>query len=69
VQPDIKWLNIRQAADYIGMSVGFLRKGVRLKAVPHTRIGTKALRFNRAALDSWLAANGCVGDVASDHQR
>ena len=55
-QADRKWLTIRQAATYIGMSVGFLRKAVRLQRVPHTRIGSKALRFDRCALDQWLAA-------------
>jgi excisionase family DNA binding protein len=53
---DRKWLTIREAATYIGMSVGFLRKAVRLRTVPHTRIGSKALRFDRDALDQWLAA-------------
>jgi excisionase family DNA binding protein len=50
-----KWLTIKEAARYIGMSVGFLRKAVRLRSVPHTRVGTKALRFDRDALDQWLA--------------
>lgn len=51
-----KWMTIRQAARYIGMSVGFLRKAVRQQRVPHTRIGTKSLRFDRDLLDRWLAA-------------
>ena len=56
VEAEKKWLTIRDAANYIGMSVGFLRKAVRLQKVPHTRIGSKALRFDRDALDQWLAA-------------
>jgi len=64
VQIDRKWLTISEAADYIGMSVGFLRKAVRLRSVPHTRVGTKALRFDRDALDEWLAAQGCGGELA-----
>ena len=56
MQTDKKWLTITEAAQYIGMSVGFLRKAVRLQRVPHTRIGTKALRFDRDAVDQWLAA-------------
>jgi excisionase family DNA binding protein len=55
VQTDKKWLTIREAATYIGMSVGFLRKAVRLRRVPYTRIGNKSLRFDRNALDQWLA--------------
>jgi excisionase family DNA binding protein len=56
VETDRKWLTIREASSYIGMSVGFLRKAVRLQRVPYTRVGSKALRFDRCALDQWLAA-------------
>lgn len=56
VETEKRWLTIREAATYIGMSAAFLRKAVRLQRVPHTRIGTKALRFDRDALDQWLAA-------------
>jgi excisionase family DNA binding protein len=63
VQTDKKWLTISEAARHIGMSVAFLRKGVRLRSVPHTRVGAKALRFNREALDAWLSANGCGGEI------
>jgi excisionase family DNA binding protein len=62
-QTEKKWLTINEAARYIGMSVAFLRKAVRLRSVPHTRVGMKALRFNREALDAWLAAQGCGGEV------
>ena len=43
MERDKKWLTIREAGSYIGMSVGFLRKHVRLRTVPYTRIGSKAL--------------------------
>jgi excisionase family DNA binding protein len=64
MQTDKKWLTINEAARYIGMSTGFLRKAVRFRRVPHTRVGTKALRFDREALDVWLAAQGCRGEDA-----
>jgi excisionase family DNA binding protein len=64
MEPVQKWLTITEAADYIGMSAGFLRKAVRLRTVPHTRVGSKTLRFNREALDKWLAAQGCSGEVS-----
>jgi excisionase family DNA binding protein len=63
VQTDNRWLTISEAARYIGMSVAFLRKAVRLRSVPHTRVGAKALRFDREALDAWLLANGCGGEI------
>jgi excisionase family DNA binding protein len=58
-----KWLNIREAALHIGMSVAFLRKATRSRTVPYTRVGTKALRFDREALDTWLGATGCGGET------
>ena len=58
-----RWLNIKEAAVYTGMSVAFFRKAVRLRSVPHTRVGTKALRFDREALDAWLLASGCGGEI------
>lgn len=63
MQMDKKWFTISEAARYIGMSVGFLRKCVRLRTVPHTRIGSKALRFDRDALDAWLISSSCKGEA------
>ena len=59
-----KWLNVREAAAHIGMNVGFIRKAVRNRTIPHSRVGTKSLRFDREASDAWLSANGCGGEVA-----
>jgi excisionase family DNA binding protein len=58
-----KWLNVREAAAHIGMSVGFVRKAVRSRAILHSRVGTKALRFDCEALDEWLAVNSCGGEA------
>lgn len=58
-----KWLKITEAANHIGMSVPFLRKAVRSRSVPHTRIGSKALRFDRESLDRWLESNACGGET------
>ena len=58
-----KWLNVRDAAAHIGMSIGFIRKGVRNRTIPHSRVGTKALRFDREALDNWMGANGDGGEL------
>jgi len=63
-----KWLKIKEAAQYIGMSVAFVRKSVRNKTIPYSRVGTKALRFDRDALDEWLTANSCGGN-ASDSKK
>jgi excisionase family DNA binding protein len=60
---DQKWLTISEAAQYIGMSVAFVRKNVRLRTIPYTRIGTKALRFDRDALDAWMSAASFGSEV------
>jgi excisionase family DNA binding protein len=60
---DKKWLNIREAARHIGMSVAFLRKATRNRSVPFARVGTKALRFDREGLDAWLVANSSGGEI------
>jgi excisionase family DNA binding protein len=46
-----RWLTIREAAQYLRMSVAFLRKCVRQNTIPHTHIGSKALRFDRQAIE------------------
>ena len=63
VHVDSGWWDIRKSAEYLGVSVGFLRKAVRLKKVPFARAGTKALRFRRSDLDRWLEANGSEGEL------
>jgi excisionase family DNA binding protein len=64
MQREDRWMDIRKTARYISMSVGFVRKAVRNKSIPFTRIGSKALRFDRDALDEWLAAQGRGGELA-----
>lgn len=55
------WWDIKQAAAYLGVSIAFLRKAVRLGKVPYARAGSKVLRFRRTDLDRWLEANGSAG--------
>ena len=69
MQTNKKWQTINEAVRYISMSVGFLRKSVRFRTVRYTRIGTKALRFDRDALDAWINARSCGGEVKYDSKR
>jgi excisionase family DNA binding protein len=64
-----KWLSVGEAAQHIHMSVGFVRKAVRNRMIPHSRVGTKALRFNREALDEWMKLNGDGGELASVYRK
>lgn len=61
-----QWVNIREAAEHLGLSIAFLRKAVRHKRVPYARAGSKALRFRKGDLDRWLEGNGCGGHFAAD---
>ena len=63
VQSDAGWWDIRKAASYLGVSVAFLRKAVRLRKVPFGRVGSKALRFRRADLDRWAEASGTAEEI------
>jgi excisionase family DNA binding protein len=60
---DERWWNIRRAADYLDMSVAFLRKAVRQRRIPFARVGNKALRFRKQDLDRWLEASGTGGEI------
>ncbi len=59
---DERWMTIKEAAGYIGVSTSFLRK--HLRRVPHARAGDKVLRFRKADLDNWLERNGSGGELA-----
>jgi excisionase family DNA binding protein len=60
---EVGWWDIRKAAAHLGVSVAFLRKVVRLKKVPYARAGSKALRFRKADLDSWMEQHSCGGEI------
>jgi len=57
-----KWLNDAQAAEYIGMSVAYLKKcrvsGQTGNSTPGPvfyRMGRRAVRYSRDDLDQWIA--------------
>jgi excisionase family DNA binding protein len=58
-----KWLGIEAAAKHLGLSISYIRKLVRTRRIPFTRVGDKVLRFERGALDNWMAAQSCGGEV------
>jgi excisionase family DNA binding protein len=64
-----EWWDIKKAAAYLGMSVAFLRKAVRLRKVPFARVGSKSLRFRRSDLDNWLETNGCAGEASAQNSK
>lgn len=48
-------MNIQQAAEYLGLSVGTLYQWRCQRKVPYIKVGRK-LKFKKDQLDQWLAA-------------
>jgi excisionase family DNA binding protein len=46
-------MDVKQAAPYIGASEFKLRDMVRLKQIPHYRIGSRIL-FRKVTIDEWI---------------
>jgi excisionase family DNA binding protein len=45
----------KEAAEFLGVSEGTLRGYVCQKRIPHVRFGPRLVRFERRALEKWLA--------------
>jgi predicted DNA-binding transcriptional regulator AlpA len=63
-EPKPQWLAEGEAAEYIGMSVAYLKKarvsgtiGNRTPGPAFHRMGRRAVRYSRADLDAWLASH------------
>lgn len=52
-----KLLNYRQAAEFIGVTLGTLYSMVARRMVPHHRIGPRLVRFDLTELRAWLERN------------
>ena len=64
-----EFLSVPQAAEVTNMSIGFWWKQVRLRKIPHVKIGS-AVRIRKSALAEWLAAREmAVGSGTTDDQR
>jgi excisionase family DNA binding protein len=70
--PDI--LNELEAAAYLRVSRGVLRRLRRQRLIPHWRLGPQTIRYSKKALDAWaeqaLAAGGggqTGGATTEDH--
>jgi predicted DNA-binding transcriptional regulator AlpA len=49
------WLNTRDAAKYIGVSINTFKKILKLKSdFPITQFGPHLIRFNKTAIDAWM---------------
>ena len=58
-----RWLNVAEAAEYIGCSQAFLHKDrlTKIHRIPYSRLG-RSIRYDRLALDEYLERRGgCEG--------
>ncbi|MBR4592284.1 MAG: helix-turn-helix domain-containing protein [Elusimicrobiaceae bacterium] len=51
---DKKYLSVREAAEYIGYSVGYIYKLVAINAIPCYVPNGGRIIFNRVELDEWI---------------
>jgi excisionase family DNA binding protein len=49
-------LTIQEVAELTGFSVGTLYHFISQRRIPFVRISSRCVRFERSALDSWIAA-------------
>ena len=53
-----KYLSVREAAEYIGYSIGYVYRLVALNVLPHYTPNGGRIIMNRVELDEWIARNG-----------
>jgi len=46
------WLNVKQAAEYLGVSASFVKQRVSRNEIPHRHLG-RAVRIHVDELDAW----------------
>jgi excisionase family DNA binding protein len=60
VRPPSPWMGPEEAAAYLGIALGTLRNWSSAKFIPYCKRG-RVVRYNRDAIDKWLAKGGCAG--------
>lgn len=48
------YINIEEAADYLGVKTSTVRSWIKNKGMPHYRVGGKLLKFKRTEIDEWI---------------
>lgn len=59
-------LSTVEACDLLGISEPILREAMRRQGLPYRRIGSKVLRYSRAAIIAWVAQGDASYDLRDD---
>lgn len=51
------WMDMWEAADYLGMSARWLREQIEMERITYHRRGSKAIRFDKRDLDAYIEAD------------
>ena len=63
------WMAPRQAASYLGVSLGTLRNWTSARYIPFSKRG-RVVRYHKDAVDRWLAKGACPGrTILADNAR
>ncbi len=49
-----KYINIDEAAEYLGVKPSTIRSWIKTKNMPAHRVGGKLLKFKRSEIDKWV---------------
>lgn len=52
------YINIDEAAEYLGVKPATIRSWIKNKAMPSHRVGGKLLKFKKSEIDEWVN-RGC----------
>lgn len=53
-QKNDNYINIDEAAEYLGVKTSTIRSWIKKKNMPFHRVGGKLLKFKRSEIDDWV---------------
>ena len=57
-------LDINQVAEYLNVSPRTVRRLMKVKNLPHLKVGSKLVRYNKSQIDKWLINYSVERDYA-----
>ena len=59
IQYKDNYINIEEAANYLGVKASTIRSWIKKKSMPHHRVGGKLLKFKKSEIDLWIDSDKC----------